>query len=381
MILVALKGLLQRKLRALLTAMAVVLGVAMVSGTFMLTDSIEEAFDSIFESSYAETDAVISGKPLVEHSSSGNPIVPAALLERVRALPGVDEAAGSIADLQNGSNVAQVLDPDGKVIGGAGAASLGLGIDPDAPRFNPLQLSDGDWPRGSGEVVLDAATAKSHDFAVGDRVGVVASGPRPALPRSRALRSTATSSRSAAPRSRSSTSQTAQRLFRKDGYDSISVAGREGTTAAAVIEQIKPLLGPTTKVQTGAASAAADSKEVFDLHLVPPLRAARIWRHRAVRRRLRHLQHALDHRGAAHARVRDTAHARRFAPAGARLGHARDVRDRLARIARRPRPRARALARPASSCSANSASVCRRREPSSRRAPSSSRSRSASSSR
>ena len=63
MIAVALKGLLGRKLRALLTALAVVLGVAMVSGTFMLTDSIQKAFDSIFTSSYAQTDAVVSGNP------------------------------------------------------------------------------------------------------------------------------------------------------------------------------------------------------------------------------------------------------------------------------------------------------------------------------
>ena len=60
----ALKGLIQRKLRAVLTALSVVLGVAMVSGTFMLTDSIEKAFDSIFTSSYSETDAVVSGKPV-----------------------------------------------------------------------------------------------------------------------------------------------------------------------------------------------------------------------------------------------------------------------------------------------------------------------------
>ena len=93
----ALKGLLQRKLRALLTAMSVVLGVAMVSGTFMLTDSIQGAFDTIFESSYSETDAVVSGKPIVEGASSGNPTVSADVLARVRELPGVEAAAGSLA--------------------------------------------------------------------------------------------------------------------------------------------------------------------------------------------------------------------------------------------------------------------------------------------
>ena len=57
---VALKGLAFRKVRALLTALAVVLGVAMVSGTYVLTDSIQRAFDGIFTGSYEDTSAVIS---------------------------------------------------------------------------------------------------------------------------------------------------------------------------------------------------------------------------------------------------------------------------------------------------------------------------------
>ena len=61
MIGVALKGLAARKVRALLTALAVVIGVSMISGTYILTDTMQKAFDGVFESSYAETDAVISG--------------------------------------------------------------------------------------------------------------------------------------------------------------------------------------------------------------------------------------------------------------------------------------------------------------------------------
>ena len=60
MIGVVLKGLAARKVRALLTALAVVIGVSMVSGTYILTDTMQKAFDGIFESSYAQTDAVIS---------------------------------------------------------------------------------------------------------------------------------------------------------------------------------------------------------------------------------------------------------------------------------------------------------------------------------
>ena len=66
MIGVALKGLLGRKLRATLTAFAIVLGVAMISGAFVLTDTLGKSFDGIYEESYEATDAVISSKVAIE---------------------------------------------------------------------------------------------------------------------------------------------------------------------------------------------------------------------------------------------------------------------------------------------------------------------------
>ena len=96
---VALRGLLARKLRSTLTAIAIVLGVAMVSGTLVLTDTIDKAFDSIFSSSYEQTDAVVSGKKLVEWSQTGKAQISEDVLTKVRALPEVEAAAGTILDL------------------------------------------------------------------------------------------------------------------------------------------------------------------------------------------------------------------------------------------------------------------------------------------
>ena len=102
MITVAIKGLLGRKLRAVLTAVAIVLGVAMVSGTFVLTDTIKAAFNTVFTQVYKNTDAVISGKSAIGNSNNnGNSVVPSfpeSLLARVRQLPGVQEAEGGIDD-------------------------------------------------------------------------------------------------------------------------------------------------------------------------------------------------------------------------------------------------------------------------------------------
>ena len=94
---VAIKGLLRRKTRALLTSMAVVLGVAMISGTFVLTDTIQKAFTNVFDTAYNQTSVIITGKEVVKESST-HPTVPASVLERVRSQPGVAAAAGGVGD-------------------------------------------------------------------------------------------------------------------------------------------------------------------------------------------------------------------------------------------------------------------------------------------
>src|SRR5262245_62569152 len=107
----ALKGLLGRKLRTILTAIAIVLGVAMVSGTFVLTDSIDKAFDSIFTDSRKGSDLVISGRSafdLGDDTGSSAPTLPDSLVETVRGLDGVSAAEGSV------DGDAQLIGDDGK---------------------------------------------------------------------------------------------------------------------------------------------------------------------------------------------------------------------------------------------------------------------------
>ncbi len=101
MIGVALRGLAGRKLRAVLTAFAIVLGVAMVSGTYVLTDTIDKAFSNLIGETYAETDARITGKAVdidFQFESAATPGVPETMLEDVRALPSVAVAGGTIVD-------------------------------------------------------------------------------------------------------------------------------------------------------------------------------------------------------------------------------------------------------------------------------------------
>src|SRR5918999_198964 len=168
---VALKGLAARKLRAALTALAIVLGVAMVSGTYALTDRMDRAVDALFTGAYTGADAVVSGKTVVETSASGDATVPAALLDQVAALPEVETASGGIVD------TARLIDPSGKPISTRDSA-IGLSVDarPSARRFDPLRLTAGHWPSGATETAVDAGTAQKHDLAVGDRIGIATRG-------------------------------------------------------------------------------------------------------------------------------------------------------------------------------------------------------------
>jgi putative ABC transport system permease protein len=262
MIGVTLRGLAGRKIRSLLTAFAVVLGVAMISGAYVLTDTFQKAFDDIFEESYVGTDAVVSGKQLLDFSSSGRAPVPERVLDEIRALPEVGAATGGIFDLQSNSNPAQLVDADGKKIGGAGGSpTFGVGLDSSELRFTPLRLSEGRWARGSDEVVIDANTASDHGFGVGDRVGVAALGPVQQYEITGIARFGSVDSIGGATFAVFDVA-TAQALFEKEGqFDSISVAARSGVTPEELVQALKPIAPASAEVKTGAAQAAADAAD------------------------------------------------------------------------------------------------------------------------
>jgi len=258
---VTLRGLAGRKLRGLLTALAIVLGVAMVSGTYVLTDTFQKAFDSIFEESYVGTDAVVSGKKLVEFSSSGRAPVPDTLLREIRALPEVEAASGAIFDLQSNSNPAQLVDADGKKIGGAGGSpTFGVGIDSRELRFTPLALSGGTWARGPSEVVIDANTANDSGFGIGDSIGVAALGPVEQYEITGIAKFGSVDSIGSATFVVFDLA-TAQNVFQKERhFDSISVAAKDGVSPEELVQKLQPLVPATAEVQTGTAQASADAE-------------------------------------------------------------------------------------------------------------------------
>jgi len=257
MVRLALKGLLGRKLRTALTAIAIVLGVAMVAGTFMLTDSIDKAFDTIFTDVRQGSNVVISGKSafdITEDSGTAAPTIPESILAEVRALPDVEEAEGSV----NGQ--AQLIGDDGKAIVYGGAPNLGFSIAAGASRFNPLTLVEGSWP-GPGEVVVDESTANKEDFRLGQRIGVQAEGAARRLRISGFVRFGSVSTIGGATLSGFDL-PTAQELFDKRGrLDEIAVAAKPDVSDEELARGLSEVLPPTAQVKTAAEQAHDDAAE------------------------------------------------------------------------------------------------------------------------
>jgi putative ABC transport system permease protein len=256
----ALKGLLGRKLRTVLTAFAIVLGVATVSGTYVLTDSIDKAFDTIFTESRQGSDAIISGKSafdLTEGSGVNEPSFSESLLDRVRALPLVVEAEGSV----NGE--AQLIGRDGKAIVYGGAPNLGFSIASGNSVFNPLTLVEGAWPTAN-EVVIDKSTADKENFKIGDTIGVEAEGPVRRLRISGIVTFGSVATIGGATLAGFDL-PTAQALFGEPGkLDEISVSTQAGVSDQALLSQIREILPPGTQVRSSQAQASDDAQETND---------------------------------------------------------------------------------------------------------------------
>jgi putative ABC transport system permease protein len=260
MIGVAIKGLLGRKLRTVLTALAIILGVAMISGTYILTDTITGAFTSIVDKSYQNSDAVISGKVAFKNTNSNTqqtPAFPAAVLARVRQLPQTGSAAGVVTD------EAHLVGRDGKIIASGGSPPIAYSVDAAADqRFNPLTLTTGKWPAGNGQIAIDENTATTKHFAVGDSIGVSTVDGLRSFAITGVAKFASVSSIGGATIAIFDL-PTAQQLFHKLGrLDEIQVAASKGVAPDRLASAIRPLLPPTAKVETSQAKTTSEINDI-----------------------------------------------------------------------------------------------------------------------
>jgi putative ABC transport system permease protein len=168
-----LKSLGAHKRRLLGTCAAVLLGVAFLSGTLVLGDTMTKGFGNMFAEANAGTDALIRSRSEVGDADfSERGLIDGALADEIAAVDGVAAVAPRI----EGSG--RIVGADGDPLGGNGPPTqAGNWITDDA--LNPYDLADGRAPEAPGEVVIDKASAENGDLAVGDETTVRTPDPIP----------------------------------------------------------------------------------------------------------------------------------------------------------------------------------------------------------
>jgi putative ABC transport system permease protein len=258
MLKVALRGVVARKLRAVLTALAVFLGVALMTGTYVLTDTFTNSFGQIFSESSKGTDVAVVPKEVVESQSGTEPPpLEAALLAEVRRVEGVAEASGGIF-----ASGISLIDEDGDRIGSTQAPAFGASTQPE--RFDPFEYDEGRPPESAEEVAVDKLSADEEGLAIGDRIKV--SGNEAA--REYEIVGIATlgevDSFGGATVAILPLAEV-QRLADKRGeFDQISVAAADAVSAADLKRRVAAVMPSNVEVRTGEENAQQQTEDIED---------------------------------------------------------------------------------------------------------------------
>ncbi|WP_405492166.1 ABC transporter permease [Streptomyces sp. NBC_00096] len=256
----ALRNVLAHKARLLMTVLAVVLGVAFVSGTLVFTDTLKKSLSGQSAKSYDGVAVSVTsyGASRGEDGlKQGDPGISQQTLDKVKALPGVDSASGRV------TGFAGVGDESGKLIGQGWSnkgSNFAPGKDGKDPRYT---FTEGAGPAGDGQIALDKETAAAGKYKVGDKVRVATNGPV----KEYSLGGVFTTEDGAVQAGGSLVlfdTSVAQKLYLQPGfYDELAVAATSGTSADKLLAEVKPLLdAKNTKAQTGAELAKEQAEQI-----------------------------------------------------------------------------------------------------------------------
>jgi putative ABC transport system permease protein len=250
-----LAGLRQRKLRASLTAIAILLGVAMVTGTLVLTSQITRAFDEIFTAANSGVDVRITPRADFEGQFGAIPTLPESLVTRVEKVPGVASAAPEVAAL--GSPVV-----DGEYVQSTGAPSFVFSLSPEP--FRATDLASGTYPTRSGEVAVNEALATSRGLSPGDRLGIATRSGVKQVTLSGTVTFANVSSIGGATIVIAPIGDVQQWFGLEGRANTIAVAATPGTTPEALARTLTAQLPSSVEVRTGEQDAAEQAAQVND---------------------------------------------------------------------------------------------------------------------
>ncbi|MDX6206844.1 MAG: putative transport system permease protein [Frankiales bacterium] len=252
------RSLLARKLRLVLSAMAVVLGVSFVAGSLTLTDTLGRVFDNLFTTVNAKTDVVVRGQVAIAGETglaAQRQPVSAALLPTVRGVPGV------LAVAADTSGYAQVVLRSGKAYSTGGAPSMGRTYDGN-PLTSPYTLRSGAAPSGPDQVALDAGTAKAAHLRAGEQISVILVGGVRRFTLSGTFGFGTSDSLGGASIVGFDSAVAGQFLGRPGEYEQLRVAAVPGVPTSQLRDRVAAALPPGTEAVTGKQSAAESADAI-----------------------------------------------------------------------------------------------------------------------
>ena len=258
MLALSLRGIAARKLRTALTAFAIVLGIALVSGTYLLTDTIDSTFDEIFQTANEGVDVVVTPRRLfgTDENSAPRPLRQA-VVDEIRQVPGVAFVEGSVFD------AGLIYDKDDDPLITTGAPMFIANV--SSQRFDPFSYVEGHAPRTPTEVALDKSHADDAGFELGERVRLSGKGPQESF---RLVGITQFGDQNSLGGAAVAIVQTpvAQRLLDLPGqFNTIQVAAESGVTPRRLAADIRAALPPAAyTVRTGTAQAESDARDIQD---------------------------------------------------------------------------------------------------------------------
>ncbi len=243
----------KRRLVGLVAAIA--LGVAFLTGTLVLGDTMRASFDDVFAAANAGTDAVVQGKTIVSGPRGDEQApVPADLARELESVDGVRTVQPVIDGL------GQIVDKDGKPIGGNGPPTLAGNWIEDTS-VNPQRVSSGTAPREPDEIVIDNGSAESAGFRLGDRVQVLL--PDPVTFTVTGFTKYGDQNSLGGSTYVGMTYPSAEKyLAVKGDVTSIVLQADEGVTPEQLVERVQPLLPANTEVITGEQLTEQQNQEI-----------------------------------------------------------------------------------------------------------------------
>ncbi|WP_371661981.1 ABC transporter permease [Streptomyces sp. NBC_00280] len=252
----ALRNVLAHKARLLMTVLAVMLGVAFVSGTLVFTNTLSNALQNSSAKGFDQVDVAVQPgyRNDVGDKIGKTPELTQALLDETAKVPGAASVIGVV------SGFTAIADKDGKLVGD-GFQSQGGNFWGDKDARYPLK--DGAAPKGAGQVALDAKTADRAGYQVGDTVRLSVDGPV-LSPTLSGIFTTDDGNVTAGGSLALFDTATAQRLFGKVGtYDEIDVKAAAGTSQTALKAALDKALPRDTVETTTRTKLAADQAEII----------------------------------------------------------------------------------------------------------------------